>query len=53
MRSISTERYPAKAMRPKYSVLSKSKIRQTFVISIPTWQDALERFYLELEEEAP
>jgi dTDP-4-dehydrorhamnose reductase len=53
VRPISTDRYPTKAIRPKYSVLSKSKIIKTFGISIPIWQDALERFYSELEGGAP
>jgi dTDP-4-dehydrorhamnose reductase len=46
-----TDRYPTKAVRPRYSVLSKQKIRETFGVSIPTWQDGLERFFRELDEE--
>lgn len=38
---ISTEQYPTKANRPKYSVLDKSKIKKTFNITIPVWQDSL------------
>ena len=48
---ISTDRYPTAAVRPKYSVLSKDKIKRTFGLEIPTWQDALERFLEELREE--
>lgn len=33
--------YPAKAHRPYYSVLDKSKIKQHFGISIPYWKDSL------------
>lgn len=40
---VSTAEYPARAARPNYSILSKSKIKQTFGIDIPYWQDSLER----------
>jgi dTDP-4-dehydrorhamnose reductase len=40
---VSTEEYPTKAERPKYSLLDKSKIKRTFGISIPTWQASLDR----------
>ena len=35
VRPITTDRYPTKAARPKYSVLSKARIKQTFGIAIP------------------
>lgn len=35
--------YPSKVTRPAYSVLDKSKIRQTFNITIPYWTDSVER----------
>jgi dTDP-4-dehydrorhamnose reductase len=53
VRPITTDRYPRKAARPKYSVLSKDKIKQTLGIAIPDWQDGLERFFGEIEEEEP
>jgi dTDP-4-dehydrorhamnose reductase len=37
----STADYPTKAARPAYSVLNCNKIKQTFGISIASWQDAL------------
>ena len=43
LNDISTEDYPTKADRPKYSLLDKSKIKHTFGIFIPTWQASLER----------
>jgi len=43
LNEVSTEDYPTKAERPKYSLLDKSKIKRTFGISIPTWQASLER----------
>lgn len=48
---IPTDRYPTKAARPKYSVLSKAKIKRIFAITISTWQDGLERFFRDLDEE--
>lgn len=36
-----TGEYPVKAARPHYSVLSKSKVKQTFGIEIPYWKDSL------------
>lgn len=33
--------FPAKAPRPHYSVLNKKKIKETFGISIPHWEESL------------
>ncbi|MDR0824031.1 MAG: dTDP-4-dehydrorhamnose reductase [Prevotella sp.] len=38
---ISTDQYPTKATRPKYSVLNKTKIKSTFNLSIPQWEESL------------
>lgn len=38
---INTVLYPTPAKRPFYSVLDKSKIKQTFNIDIPYWRDSL------------
>lgn len=40
---IGTEGYPTPAVRPKFSVLSTSKIKATFSIEIPHWKDGLKR----------
>lgn len=40
---VSTAEYPTPAKRPHYSVLRKSKIKQTFGIEIPYWRDSLKR----------
>jgi dTDP-4-dehydrorhamnose reductase len=40
---IETKDYPLPAKRPYYSVLNKSKIRESFGIKIPHWSDGLER----------
>jgi len=38
---IETKDYPTPARRPHYSVLNKSKIKQTYGITIPYWKDSL------------
>ena len=39
---IETKDYPTPAQRPYYSVLNKHKIKSTFGITIPHWQDGLD-----------
>ncbi len=36
-----TEEYPSKAPRPRFSVLDKTKVKETFGITIPYWKDSL------------
>ena len=36
-----TAEYPTKAPRPAYSVLDKSKLKQTFGIEIPHWRESM------------
>lgn len=43
VRPLHTKDYPAKATRPNYSVLDKTKIKSTFNIEIPHWEDSLKR----------
>lgn len=38
---LHTREYPAPAPRPHYSVLDKQKIRETFGLTIPWWEDSL------------
>ena len=33
--------FPSKVVRPSYSVLDKTKIKQTFGLQIPYWTDSL------------
>ena len=39
--AITTEEYPTKAQRPAYSVMDKSKIKNTFGVTIPNWKESL------------
>jgi dTDP-4-dehydrorhamnose reductase len=43
MLPIETSQYPTPAMRPKYSVLNKKKMKETFGIEIPYWRESLEK----------
>ncbi|ADV45020.1 dTDP-4-dehydrorhamnose reductase [Bacteroides helcogenes] len=47
---LHTDEFPAKAPRPHYSVLDKSKIKKTFGIEIPHWEDSLQACIEELEK---
>ena len=48
---IETKDYPTKAARPHYSVLNKTKIKQTFNIIIPQWDASLKECIKELSEQ--
>lgn len=41
LRPLHTDEYPTPARRPPYSVLDKTKIKKTFGIDIPWWEDSL------------
>jgi dTDP-4-dehydrorhamnose reductase len=45
---ILTHEYPTAAKRPAFSVLNKTKIKQTFGIQIPFWTESLEKTIKEL-----
>ncbi|NOQ27696.1 MAG: dTDP-4-dehydrorhamnose reductase [Bacteroidales bacterium] len=42
---IESKDYPTPVKRPFYSVLNKSKIKSTYNIKIPHWQDSLNEFF--------
>ena len=41
VRPLHTSEYPTPAKRPPYSVLDKTKIKQTYGIEIPHWEESL------------
>jgi len=43
VRPIETKDYPARTPRPHYSVLNKAKIKATYSILIPHWEESLEK----------
>jgi dTDP-4-dehydrorhamnose reductase len=47
---IKTDEYPAKAVRPRNSVLSKEKFKNTFTTTIQRWETALDNFLREIAE---
>ncbi|MFF2286153.1 dTDP-4-dehydrorhamnose reductase [Peribacillus butanolivorans] len=49
--SITTEEYPTRAKRPINSRMSKQKLVDTGFNQLPTWEDALSRYLVELEKE--
>ncbi len=41
VRPLHTSEYPTPAKRPHYSVLDKTKIKQTYALEIPYWEESL------------
>ncbi|MDD6209542.1 MAG: dTDP-4-dehydrorhamnose reductase [Bacteroidales bacterium] len=48
---VSSEEYPAKAKRPHYSVLNKQKIKTTFSVVVPHWEESLQHCIGKLKKE--
>ena len=48
VRPLHTSEYPTPANRPHYSVLDKTKIKQTYGIEVPYWEESLEVCVLKL-----
>ena len=49
VRPLHTAEYPTPAARPNYSVLDKTKIKQTYGIDIPHWEESLAECIMRLE----
>ncbi|KKN56479.1 hypothetical protein LCGC14_0571690 [marine sediment metagenome] len=49
---IETKDYPTPATRPHYSVLNKTKIKDSFNLTIPYWKDSLKQCLLALQDDA-
>lgn len=50
IRPCHSDEFPSKVRRPAYSVLDKTKIKETFGIRIPYWTDSLEKCIENLNE---
>ena len=50
VQAITTAQYPTPAVRPHYSLLNKSKIKNNFEITIPYWRDSLKECLKKLGE---
>lgn len=46
-----SDEFPSKVVRPSYSVLDKSKIKETFGISVPYWTDSLKQCIANLKSQ--
>lgn len=51
VRPLHTSEYPTPAARPHYSVLDKTKIKQTYDIEIPYWEESLAKCIANLKAE--
>lgn len=47
---ISTAEYPTSCRRPAYSVLDKTKIKQTYNLHIPEWDESLQKMLADLAQ---
>ena len=45
-----SDEFPSKVKRPSYSVLDKTKIKETFRLNIPYWTDSLKKCITSLQE---
>lgn len=52
VKPLHTEEYPTAANRPPYSVLDKTKIKQTYGIEIPYWEESLKECIDKLDIES-
>lgn len=43
VRPCHSDEFPSKVTRPPYSVLDKTKIKETFGVSVPYWTDSLQK----------
>lgn len=48
IRPCHSDEFPSKAVRPTFSVLDKTKFKETFNIEIPYWIDSLRKFIITL-----
>ena len=38
-----SDEFPSKVVRPSYSVLDKTKFKETFNVTVPYWTDSLKK----------
>lgn len=48
-----SDEFPSPVKRPAYSVLDKTKIKETFGIQIPYWEDSLKKCMANMDEVSP
>lgn len=47
---VESTEFPTKATRPKYSVLNKKRLKESYGITIPHWEDGLDRCLQQMGE---
>ncbi len=47
---VGSELFPRPAPRPWYSVMDKSKIKETYALDIPHWRSSLDKYLQEIEQ---
>lgn len=52
VKPLHTADYPTRAVRPHYSVLDKTKIKEIYGLSIPHWEESLALCITQLEKES-
>lgn len=52
VRPLHTSEYPTPANRPAYSVLDKTKIKQTYGLEIPYWEESLAECISQLQQQS-
>ncbi len=50
VKPLHTSEYPTAARRPAYSVLDKTKIKETYGVTIPYWEESLAACIRDLEK---
>ncbi len=46
-----SDEFPSKVIRPSYSVLDKTKVKEIFSLRVPYWTDSLKRCIVNLKSE--
>ena len=50
IRPCHSDEFPSKVKRPNFSVLDKTKVKETFHVDIPYWRDSLRKCINEIQE---
>lgn len=51
IRPCHSDEFPSKVVRPAYSVLDKTKFKETFGLKVPYWTDSLKKCIINLQQE--
>ncbi|MFG6382453.1 MAG: NAD(P)-dependent oxidoreductase [Muribaculum sp.] len=52
IRPCHSDEFPSKVVRPSYSVLDKTRFKETFGLKVPYWTDSLKKCIKNLKEES-